>query len=79
MNGPMRDAARDRMAVLAVRRDDGVVRAEHLHHADRDRLLAVVEMQEAADLPGAVELRAAVLELADAQHLAQQVQRRVRA
>jgi hypothetical protein len=31
-------------------------------------------VQEAADVPGAIELGAALLELADAQHLAEQVQ-----
>ena len=40
------------------------------HHADRHRLLAVVEMQEAADLLRLVQLDALLLEMADAQHLA---------
>ena len=70
-----RDAARQRVAVLAIRRDDGVLRRQRLHHADGDRLLADVEVQEAADLAGAVELRALLLEAADAQHLVQQVER----
>ena len=65
-------AARERVTVLAIGRDDGVVRAERRHHADGDRLLADVEVQEAADLARAVELGALLLEAADAQHLAQQ-------
>ena len=44
------DAARERMAVLAIGRDDRVLGLERLHRADRDRLLADVEVQEAADL-----------------------------
>ena len=46
---------------------------ERLHHADGDGLLADVEVQEAADLAGAVELGALLLEPADAQHLPQQL------
>ena len=69
-----RDAARQRMTVLAVGRDDGIVWAECLHGADGDRFLADVQMQEAADLAGAVQLRALLLEAPDAQHLVQQAQ-----
>ena len=65
-----RDAPRQRMAVLAVGGDDRVVRRERLHHADRDSLLADVQVQEAADLRRGVELGALLLEAADAQHLA---------
>jgi hypothetical protein len=69
-----RQAARDRVPVLAISRYDGVLGPERLHHADRHCLLAVAQMQEAADLLFAVELNAAILEAADAQHLAQQLE-----
>ncbi len=46
---------------------------KRLHHADRHRLLAVVKMQKAEDLLRLVELDAFRLEMADADHLAQQV------
>ena len=66
------DATRQRMTVLAVRRDDRVLRRKRLHGADGHGFLADVEMQEAANLAGAVQLGALLLEAADAQHLAQQ-------
>ena len=59
--------------MLAVGRDDRVLGAERRHHPGGDRLLADVQVQEAADLRGAVELGARLLEAADQQHGAQQV------
>ncbi len=67
------DAAGDRLAVLAVGRDDGVIGAERFHHADRHRLLAVIQMQKAEDLLRLVQLDAFRLEMPDADHLAQQM------
>jgi hypothetical protein len=66
-------AARERMAVLAVGRDDPVALRERRHHADGDRLLAVVEVKKSADLLLRVELGAFRLEAADAQHAAQEL------
>src|SRR5690606_25594209 len=68
------DATCDGVTVLAIGPRDRVGGPQRLHHADSDRLLAVVQVQEAADLAGAVQLGTAILEAADAQHLAQQVQ-----
>ena len=73
-----RDAAHQRVAMLAVGRDDRVVGLQRLHRADGDRLLADVEMQEAADLGGAVQLGAFLFEAADAHHLAQELERDAR-
>ena len=64
-----RDAPGEGVPVLAVGGHDGVVGCERLHHPDGDGLLADVEVHEAADLGGAVQLDAALLEPADAQHL----------
>ena len=72
--GPGRDAARERVAVLAIGRHHGVGGRERLHDADRVRLLADIKMKEAADLRGRIELDAAFLEAADAQHLAHEMQ-----
>ena len=66
-----RDAAYQRVSVLAVGRHDRVVRLERLHRADRDRFLADIQMEETTDLGVAVQLRAPFLEAADAHHLAQ--------
>ena len=68
-----RDAAGQRVAVLAVGGHDRVVRVERLHAADGHRLLADVQVQEAADLGRAVQLDAALLEAPDAEHLAIEV------
>ena len=45
-----RDAPRQRMAVLAVRGHDGIIRREGLHGPDGHRLLADVEVEETVDL-----------------------------
>ena len=65
--------ARQRMAVFAVGGQHRVARLQRVHHADRDRLFAVVQVQEAAYLLRLVELDALGLKAADAQHRAQQV------
>ena len=67
------DAARDRLAVLAIGRDDGVLGRKRLHDADRNRLLAIIEVQKAEDLLRLVQLDAFRLEMPDADHLAQQM------
>ena len=79
-DGARRHAARERLAVIAVRRDDVVVGAKHRDRAGADRLLADVQVAEAADLAERVRLGAALLEAALEQHRAQQldVQRRRR-
>src|SRR6185295_12731979 len=63
-------AARDGVPVVAVVRDDVVVVAQQAHGAHPHRLVADVEVQEAADLALDVELGAAFLEAPDEQHLA---------
>jgi hypothetical protein len=65
------------MTVLAVRSDDGILLGQCRHHARRNRFLADVQVQEAADLAGAVDLGALLLEAPDADHLAQQSDRGV--
>jgi hypothetical protein len=60
--------------MLAVGGDDPVVGAQHRDDAGGDRLLAVIEMQEAADLLLGVELGAFVLEPPDADHAGEQVE-----
>ena len=62
------------MAMLAIGGHDRILGPEHLHHAHRDRLFAVAQVQEAANLLLLIELRAAILEAADAQHLREQIQ-----
>jgi hypothetical protein len=64
-------AARERLAVLAVGADHVVVGAERGERAHRQRLLADVEVTEAADLPEAVRLARLLLEVADQEHLAE--------
>ena len=56
--------------MLAVGGDhDVVLGSSAAMHPDGDRLLADAEVQEAADRRGAVQLDAALLEAADADHL----------
>src|SRR4029078_10348723 len=69
-----RQAARERVAMLAIGRDDGVGRRERAQDAGRDRLLANIEMEETANLLRAVELDALLLETPDAEHRAQQLE-----
>lgn len=69
-----RDPAGECMAVFAVRRHDRVVVREGLVDADGHGFLADVEVHETADAGRAVQLHAAFLEPADAQHRLQQGQ-----
>ena len=62
------DAERERRAVTAVRRGHGVARLEHVADADRDRLLALVEVRRALDLVVEEEPVDGILEQPDAQH-----------
>jgi hypothetical protein len=41
-DGVHRHAARQCMAMFAIRRDDGIVRMQRLHHAHRDSLFAII-------------------------------------
>ncbi len=63
-------AGRQHVAVVAVARDHRIALADRVLHADRDRLLADVEMAEAADQPHAIHLAGLLLEASDQQHLA---------
>ena len=69
-----RDAAGDRLAVLAIGGDHRILGPDGLHDPDRDRLLAVVEVQKAPDLLRLVQLEALLLEPADADHLLEQME-----
>jgi hypothetical protein len=44
------DTAGDRLAVLAIGRDDGILRSERFHDADRHCFFAVIEVKKAEDL-----------------------------
>src|SRR5512142_381179 len=70
---PSAHAAHERVPMLAVCRDDCVVRPECLHHADRHGLLTDVQVEEAADLLLFIEIGAALLEAANAKHLVEQM------
>ena len=72
-HGARSHAARERLAVVAVRRDDVVVGAERREHAGAHRLLPDVQVAEAADLAERVRLGAALLEAALEQHRVQQL------
>ena len=58
----------EHVAVIAIGGDDLVARLDRHLHADDDRLLADIEMAEAADIAHAVELARLLLEAADEQH-----------
>ena len=73
-DGARRHAARERLAVIAVGRDDVVVGAQHRDRAGADGFLSDVEVAEAADLAERVRLGAALLEAALQQHRAQQLE-----
>jgi hypothetical protein len=62
------------MTVFAIGGDDPVAIGQHRDDPGGDRLFPVIEMQEAADLLLRVKLGAFVLELADADHVSEQVQ-----
>ena len=63
-------AAGQHVAMVAVGGDHLITVGRGHLHADHDRLLADIEMAEAADETHAVELRRLLLEAADQQHLA---------
>ena len=71
------DAAHQRVGVLAVGCHQPVVCPQCADHAGGDRLLAVIEMQEAADLSRTVEFGTFRLKPADTDHAAQKVQHMV--
>ena len=56
------------MAVVAISRNDAVAFLDRRHGADHHRLLADVEVAEAADQAHAVHLPGLFLEAADQQH-----------
>ena len=59
------------MAVFAIRGDDVVVGRKRLHHADADGFFADIEVQEAANLLGAVRFGTLIFEAPDQEHAAQ--------
>ena len=63
-------AAGQHVAVVAIGGDDGVALLDRGLHADDHRLLADIEVAEAADQPHAVHLARLLLEAADQQHVA---------
>ena len=65
---PRRGAARDRLAVRAVGRDQVVGVAHRAHRSDHRGLFADRQVQEAADLRAGVLLAGALLEMPDEQH-----------
>jgi hypothetical protein len=62
--------ASEHVAVIAIAGDDLVAGLDRHLHADHHRLLADIEVAEAADQPHAVELAGLLLEAADQQHVA---------
>ena len=63
-------AAGQHVAMIAIAGDDLIARLDRHLHADDYRLLADIEVAEAADQSHAVELSGLLLEPADQQHLA---------
>src|SRR3972149_1696278 len=59
------DPPRQRLPVVSIRRDDGVVGTQRLHGAYAHRLLANVEVQEASDHTDLIQLSRLLLEPAD--------------
>ncbi len=64
-----------RVAMFTVGRHDGVFRLKRLHRAHGNRFLADIEVDEAANLRRLIQLGAFLFEPANAQHLAQQIER----
>ncbi len=64
------DAARDRVAVLAIRREEVVVRRHRGHRADHGGFLAEVQVAVPTDLGPLVHLGGALFEPPDELHLA---------
>ena len=65
-------AARERVAVRAMRRRENVALFHRLAHADRDCFLADRDVQEARQIARAEPLLDLLLEASDEQHLAQE-------
>ncbi len=65
------------MAVIAIGRDDLIALLDRRLHADDDRLLTDIEMAKATDEAHAVELARPLLEAADEQHVAIELDERV--
>src|SRR5689334_604043 len=59
------NSASQSVAVVAIGRDDRIVRSEGPHGADGHRFFADIEVQEATNLASAVEPRAFLLEAAN--------------
>jgi hypothetical protein len=76
-DGIHRYAAHQRITVLAVGRDDIVLRRQGMQRAHSDRFLADIQVKEAADVAGPVKLCRLFLQAADAQHVGQQGQARI--
>jgi hypothetical protein len=74
-DGARGNSTREGVSMLTVGCDDGVLCLEGLHHTDRDRLFADIEMEEAANLLSRVEFCASLFEAADPHHLLQQCER----
>ena len=72
-----RRSARERVPVGAMGRGEGVAVLHRLADADRDRLLADRDVQEARQLAGAEPLLDLLLEAPDEEHLAQEVPQRL--
>ena len=72
------DPVGEHVAVVAIAGDDAVLADRHRRlQPDRDRFLADVEVAEAADQPETVELPRPLLEAADEQHLAVELEQLV--
>src|SRR5262249_5067235 len=64
-------AARERMTMVAIGRDDIIALAQYADRPDRDGLLAAVLVKEASDLPLLIEHLGPLLEAANQHHLPQ--------
>jgi hypothetical protein len=69
-----RHSAHERMAMLAIGRNDSIAFFEHRNHTDGDRLLAVVKMKKTPDLLLRIKFGTFVLKLTDTDHLLQEIQ-----
>ena len=78
-HGAELSALGDGVPMAAVRRRDLIGITEHGHHAGRHSLLSYVQMKEAGHVTGLDQLAGRLLEQADANHAAVQVQNEVAA
>src|SRR5271169_5223648 len=69
-----RHASHERMAMFTIGRNDSISLLKNRDHADRDGLLAIIEMEKASNLLLRVELGAFVLEPSNADHLFQEIE-----